>query len=33
MRSCKITREFEIDRESEKHMLTQCPDGFLRRVR
>jgi cephalosporin hydroxylase len=24
--------EFEIDRECEKHMLTQCPDGFLHRV-
>lgn len=24
--------EFEIDRSSEKHMLTQCPDGYLRRM-
>ena len=23
--------EFEIDRDCEKHMLTQCPSGFLRR--
>jgi len=25
--------EFVIDRECEKHMLTQCPDGYLRRIR
>jgi cephalosporin hydroxylase len=24
--------EFEIDRECEKHMLTLCPDGYLRRI-
>jgi cephalosporin hydroxylase len=24
--------EFEIDRGPEKHMLTQCPDGYLQRV-
>jgi cephalosporin hydroxylase len=24
--------EFDLDKECEKHMLTQCPDGYLRRV-
>jgi cephalosporin hydroxylase len=25
--------EWEVDQECEKHMLTQCPQGYLRRVR
>jgi cephalosporin hydroxylase len=25
--------EFEIDVDAEKHMLTQCPEGYLKRIR
>jgi cephalosporin hydroxylase len=27
------TADFQIDKAREKHMLTSCPDGFLRRVK